>query len=78
MRCLALQMVLLFQSINCVSVYVVTWLVAQHLHGRHELLAGLLVLALLVEQTAHVHIIVWVILGKLFHQRLEQTRGWEN
>ena len=70
-----------FVSIHqlCVSVYVyeVTWLVAQHLHGRHELLAGLLVLALLVEKTAHVHIMVRVVLGKLFHQRLEQT-GWKD
>lgn len=46
--------------------------VAQHLHGRGELLAGLLVLAILVKQAAHVVDVVGVILGKLLQQRLEK------
>lgn len=44
--------------------------ISQHLHGRGELLAGLLVLAILVKQTAHVVDVVGVILGKLLQQRL--------
>lgn len=46
----------------------ITWHVSQHLQGGHELLTGLLVLAILVKQTAHIVDVVWVVLGKLLQQ----------
>lgn len=51
-------------------VWLITWDVSQHLHGCHELPAGLFIFAVLVKQTAHVVDVVWVVLWHLLQQQL--------
>lgn len=51
---------------------VLTWLVAQYVHGGHKLFASLFILALLIKQTSEIHIVVWIILRQLLNQSLEK------
>lgn len=49
-----------------------TWLVAQYIHGGHKLFASLFILALLIKQTPEIHIVVWIILRQQLNQSLEK------
>lgn len=51
-------------------VCLITWHITQHLHGRRELLTSLLMLAVLVKQTACVVDVVRVVLRQLLQQGL--------
>ncbi len=51
---------------------ILTWLVAQHIHGGHKLFASLFILALLIKQTPEIHVIVWIVLRQLLNQSLEK------
>lgn len=66
------------EQVSCfLSVWLITWDVSQHLHGRHELLAGLLILAVLIEQAAHVVDVVRVVRRQLLQQQLSAQRDRE-
>ncbi len=51
---------------------ILTWLVAQYIHGGHKLFASLFILALLIKQTPEIHIIVWIVLRQLLNQSLDK------
>lgn len=56
----------IIQTCSCLAQFTVaTWDISQNLHGSGELLAGLLILAVMVKQTAHVVDVVGVFLRKL-------------
>lgn len=66
------------EQVSCfLSVWLITWDVSQHLHGCHELLAGLLILAVLIEQAAHVVDVVRVVRRQLLQQQLSAQRDRE-